>query len=127
MDSALNKVNEALAEWLNNVAKSVLPQVQIPPTSGIGGFMQMLGIDLRTYSIYDELGFILKPMLRYYTEPMVSKFFEGKSDEEVKRMSLMLAESFREQARARGYVNVFGIQLGESAFEGLIDILNQKM
>lgn len=127
MDGALNKVNEALAEWLNNVAKSVLPQVQIPPTSGIGGFMQMLGIDLRTYSIYDELGFILKPMLRYYTEPMVSKFFEGKSDEEVKRMSLMLAESFREQARARGYVNVFGIQLGESAFEGLIDILNQKM
>lgn len=126
MDNLL-KVNEAISEWLMNVAKSVLPNVQIPPTSGLGGFMQMLNIDLRTYSIYDELGFMLKPIIRHYVEPMVNKFFVGKSDDEIKTMVTMFAESFKERARERGYVNVFGVQLGESAFNGLLDILNEKL
>lgn len=123
----LLKVNEALAEWAMNVAKSVLPNVQIPPTSGIGGFMQMLGVDIRTYSIYDELGFLLKPTIKHYIEPMHGKFFDGKNDEEIKAFVMSVAEEMRNQARVKGYVNVFGIQLGESAFNGLIDILNQKL
>ena len=123
----LLKVNEALTEWLMNVAKSVLPNVQIPPTSGIGGFMQMLGVDLRNYSIYDELGFLLKPTIKNYLQPMLNKFFEGKSDEEVKAFAMSYAEAFKEQAREKGHVNVFGIQLGESTFDRLIDILNEKL
>ena len=123
----LLKVNEALTEWLMNVAKSVLPNVQIPPTSGIGGFLQMLGVDLRNYSIYDELGFLLKPTIKNYLQPMLNKFFEGKSDEEVKAFAMSYAEAFKEQAREKGHVNVFGIQLGESTFDRLIDILNEKL
>ena len=123
----LLKVNDALTEWLMNVAKSVLPNVQIPPTSGIGGFMQMLGVDLRNYSIYDELGFLLKPTIKNYLQPMLNKFFEGKSDEEVKAFAMSYAEAFKEQAREKGHVNVFGIQLGESTFDRLIDILNEKL
>ena len=121
------KVSEALTEWLMNVAKSILPQVQIPPTSSIGALMQMIGVDLRTYCIYDELGFLLKPTIKHYVEPMLNKFFEGKSDEEVKEFAMAYAEAFREQARDKGYVNLFGIQLGESTFDGLLDILNQKL
>lgn len=123
----ITKVNEALSEWVMNVAKSVLPNVQIPPTSGIGGFMRMLNIDLRTYSIYDELGFLLKPTIKHYVQPMLSKFFEGKSEEEIKEFTMAVAESFREEARAKGYVNVFGIQLGESAFDGLCEILTKHL
>ena len=123
----ISRLNEALTEWLGNVAKSVLPNVHIPPTSGIGSFMQMIGVDLRTYSIYDELGFIIKPMIRHYVEPMVGKFFAGKSDEEVRSFVMSLAESLKEQARNKGYINVFGIQLGESAFDGLYDILTNKL
>lgn len=125
--SNILKVNEALTEWMMNVAKSVLPNVAIPPTSSIGGLMQMIGVDPRTYSIYDELGFIIKPVINHYVSPMVGKFFDGKSDAEVKEMAMMFAESFREQAQNKGYVNLFGIQLGTSAFDGLIEILNQKM
>ena len=87
----------------------------------------MIGVDLRTYSIYDELGFLLKPTIKHYVEPMLNKFFEGKSDEEVKEFAMAYAEAFREQARDKGYVNLFGIQLGESTFDGLLDILNQKL
>lgn len=125
--ASIDKLGEALTEWGMNVAKSVLPNVQIPPQSGIGSFMQMLGVDIRTYSIYDELGFLLKPTIKHYIEPMLGKFFDGKSDEEIKASVMSVAEEMRNQARVKGYVNVFGIQLGESAFNGLIDILNQKL
>ena len=126
MDNIL-KVSEALSEWAMNVAKSVLPKVQIPPTSTIGGFMRMLGVDISTYNVYDELGFIIQPTIKHYVEPMVGKFLSGMSDEEVKTMAMTYAEAFRKQAAERGYVNLFGIQLGESAFLGLQNILNEKL
>ena len=87
----------------------------------------MLNIDLRTYNIYDELGFLLKPTIKHYIQPMLNKFFEGKSDAEIKEFTMAIAESFREEARSKGYVNVFGIQLGESAFDGLYNILTNKL
>lgn len=125
--SNIIKVSEALTEWLMVVAKSVLPNVQIPPTSGIGGLMQMLNVDLRTYNIYDELGFLLKPTIKHYIEPMLNKFFAGMSDEEVRSMVMSYVEAFQAQAHERGYVNLFGIQLGANAFEGLHDIINEKL
>lgn len=120
-------VNEALTEWLMVVAKSVLPRVQIPPTSSIGGIMQMLGVDLRTYNLYDELGFLMKPTIKHYLEPMVNKFFEGKSDAEIKELAMSYIEAFRDQARERGHVNLFGVHLGEDAFNGLHDIMMNKL
>ena len=125
--SNIIKVNEALTEWLMNVAKSVLPNVQIPPTSGIGGLMQMLNVDLRSYNIYDELGFLLKPTIKHYIEPMLGKFFAGMDDEQIKVMAMSYVEAFQEQARAKGYVNLFGIHLGADAFDGLHDILTDKL
>lgn len=125
--ASIDKLSEALTEWVMNVAKSVLPQVQIPPASGLGGFMQMLNIDTRTYSIYDELGFLLKPTIKHYIEPMVGKFFSGMDDEQIKMMAMSYVEAFQEQARAKGHVNLFGIHLGADAFEGLRDILNEKL
>ena len=125
--SNIIKVSEALTEWAMVVAKSVLPNVQIPPTSGIGGLMQMLNVDLRTYNIYDELGFLLKPTIKHYIEPMLGKFFAGMDDEQIKSMVMSYVEAFQEQAREKGYVNLFGIQLGANAFDGLHDILTDKM
>ena len=89
--------------------------------------MRMLGVDISTYNVYDELGFIIQPTIKHYVEPMVSKFLSGMSDEEVKAMAMTYAEAFRKQAAERGYVNLFGIQLGESAFLGLQNILNEKL
>jgi hypothetical protein len=36
------------------------------------------------------------------------------------------ADAMLKQAQEKGYVNVFGIQLGANAFEGLKDILEDK-
>lgn len=124
--SSIDKLSEALSEWGMNVAKSVLPNVKIPPQSGIGGFMAMLGVDVGSYNIYNELGFLLKPTMRRFIQPTLTKYLGGMSDAEVEETALEYAEAMREKANERGYVNLFGIQVGANAFDGLKDILTAK-
>ena len=124
--ASIDKLGEALSEWGMNVAKSVLPNIKIPPHSGIGSFMQMLGVDIRSYSIYDELGFLLKPTMRRLMQPTLTKYLGGMTDAEVEEMAMEYVESMREKANERGYVNLFGIQVGANAFDGLKDILTAK-
>lgn len=124
--SSIDKLGEALTEWGMNVAKSVLPNVKIPPQSGIGSFMQMLGVDISSYNIYNELGFLLKPTMRRFIQPILTKYLGGMSDAEVEETALEYAEAMREKANERGYVNLFGIQVGANAFDGLKDILTAK-
>lgn len=124
--SSIDKLSEALSEWGMNVAKSVLPNVKIPPQSGIGGFMRMLGVDVRTYSIYDELGFLLKPTMRRFIRPTLDKYLGGMTDAEVEEMAIEYVEAMRAQAAERGYINLFGVQVGANAFDGLKDILTEK-
>lgn len=124
--ASIDKLSEALTEWGMNVAKSVLPNVKIPPQSGIGSFMQMLGVDIRTYSIYDELGFLLKPTMRRVIQPTLTKYLSGMTDAEVEEMAMEYAEAMREKASERGYINLFGVQVGANAFDGLKEILTDK-
>lgn len=124
--SSIDKLSEALTEWGMNVAKSVLPNVKIPPQSGIGGFMAMLGVDIRTYNIYDELGFLLKPTMRRFIQPTLAKYLGGMTDVEVEEMAMEYVETMREKANEKGYINLFGIQVGANAFDGLKDILTAK-
>ena len=124
--ASIDKLSEALTEWGMNIAKSVLPNVKIPPQSGIGGFMAMLGVDTRTYNIYDELGFLLKPTMRRFIQPTLTKYLGGMTDAEVKEVVMEYVEAMREKANESGYVNLFGIQVGANAFDGLRDILTAK-
>ena len=124
--ASIDKLSEALTEWGMNVAKSVLPNVKIPPQSGIGGFMAMLGVDIRTYNIYDELGFLLKPTMRRFIQPTLAKYLGGMTDAEVEEMAMEYVKAMRTQANEKGYINLFGIQVGANAFDGLHDILTTK-
>ena len=124
--ASIDKLGEALTDWGMNVAKSVLPNVKIPPQSGIGSFMQMLGVDISSYNIYNELGFLLKPTMRRFIQPTLTKYLGGMTDAEVEGMALEYAEALRTQAMEKGYVNIFGIQVGANAFDGLKDILTNK-
>lgn len=124
--ASIDKLGEALTEWGMNVAKSVLPNVKIPPQSGIGSFMAMIGVDTNSYNIYNELGFLLKPTMRRVIQPTLVKYLNGMTDAEVEEMAMEYAEALRTQAMERGYVNVFGIQVGANAFDGLKDILTSK-
>lgn len=124
--ASIDKLGEALTEWGMNVAKSVLPNVKIPPQSGIGSFMQMLGVDISSYNIYNELGFLLKPTMRRFIQPTLTKYLGGMTDAEVEEMAMEYVEAMRTQAMEKGYVNIFGIQVGANAFDGLKEILTTK-
>ena len=118
---------DALAEWGTNIAKSVMPKVTIPPTSGLGRVMSgFFGIDPTKWSIYNELGFLIEPTIRAYAQPMLSKYLGAIADEEIPGLAMMYADLFREQAQAKGYVDIFGVQVGASSFDRLKEILIKK-
>ena len=118
---------EAINEWLLNVGASALPQVKISSQSGIGKMMGMLGIDLSTYNIWKELGFLVTPILDSVVKPKLGAFLENIPEEGYNKVVMEFVDSAIIQAREKGYVNIFGIQLGENAFVGLKEILENKL
>lgn len=116
-----------VAEWMGNVAASVLPQVQIPQTSSIGRMMSgFFGIDLSTYNIYKELGFLVTPTIQTFVTPMMNKYLSSFPEDEIPKIAKQYAELFAKQASEQGAVNLFGIQLGPATFERLKELLVAK-
>ena len=125
--SNLDKVSAALSEWLFNVAASVMPKVKVPAESPIGKFMYgILGVDPTKYNIWKELGFLAEPTIQTLMSPMLNKALGAVPDEQVKEIAEKYADALLTQAEEKGSVNVFGIELGANAFQGLKDILANK-
>jgi hypothetical protein len=124
----IDKVSEAVAEWGFNVASAILPNVTISPNSTIGMIMQsVLHINPLNYSVWNELGFLVQPMLKTVITPTLNRYLSGMTDEQVKDMAMQFADAFVEQARTKGSVNLFGLDVGPKSFEGLKAILTAKL
>jgi hypothetical protein len=122
-----DKLVEAITEWLENVAVSALPQISIPPTSSIGRMMSgFFGINPAKYNVWNELGFLLNPTIQSFVEPKLKQYLSAIPEDKIKDMAMSYADALLEQATAKGSVNVFGIELGKNAFEGLKGILSNK-
>ena len=123
----IDKVSAALSEWLFNVAASVLPKVKIPNESPIGKFMYgILGVNPANYNIWKELGFLAEPTIQVMVTPMVTKLLGAVPDDQVKEIAEKYVDALLSQAQEKGSVNLFGVELGVNAFEGLKDILASK-
>ena len=122
----IDKVSAAISEWAFNIAKSVLPQLSIPVGGKLGGFMQILGVDPRTYNIWNELGFLAEPLIQSVVTPAVHKMMDGIPDEQVPELADKFIDSFIKRAEEKD-VNLFGIALGKASFERLREIMNNKM
>lgn len=123
----VDKVSLAVSEWAFNVAKAVLPQVKIPVGGKLGGFMQILGADPNTYSIWNELGFLAEPVIQTAVTPAINKMLAGIPDEQIPDLAMKFVDSFIQRAGEKGSVNMFGIELGQASFERLKEILQNKM
>ena len=118
--SNIEKLSEILTEWLSNVASSVLPKISIAPTSGIGRVMNgFFGIDLGSYNVWNELGFLAKPAINSFVQPMLVKYLSFMPEEKIKSTALEMVGAMVKQAEMKGYVNLFGIQIGKNAFDDL--------
>lgn len=123
----IDKVSAALSEWLFNVASSILPKMKIPTESPIGKFMYgILGVNPANYNIWKELGFLAEPTIQVMVAPMVSKLLSAVPDDQIQEIVQKYADALLKKAQEKGSVNVFGIELGANAFEGLKEILAAK-
>lgn len=125
--TSIDKVSSALSEWAFYVAKNVLPQINIPSGSAIGKFMYgILGVDPATYNIWNELGFLAEPLIQTMVTPMVGRYMQGIPESQIEEISMKFADAFIKQAREKGSVNLFGLDMGEDAFVDLKNILASK-
>ena len=123
----IDKVSAALSAWLFNVASSILPKMKIPTESPIGKFMYgILGVNPANYNIWKELGFLAEPTIQVMVAPMVSKLLSAVPEDQIQEIVQKYADAMLEKAQEKGSVNVFGIELGANAFEGLKEILAAK-
>lgn len=120
----IEKVSAALTEWLTKVGKSVLPKVTIPAVGNAGKVISgLFNIDLSTYSVWDELGFLLSPMMQTFVEPALGRFLSQVPDDKIEEVAMSFANSFIERCHEKGSVNIFGFEMGEDAFLDLREIL----
>ena len=125
--SNIDKVSAALSEWIFNVASSILPKLKIPAESPIGKFMYgILGVNPANYNIWKELGFLAEPTIQVMLSPVLTKFLGAVPDDQIKEIAEKYVDAFLSRAQEKGGVNVFGVQLGPKAFEGLKEILASK-
>jgi hypothetical protein len=116
----IDKLSNIISEWLSNIVASVLPKVSIPPTSGIGKFMSgVFNIDLTSYNVWNELGFLATPVINAFSKPMLQQYLSLIPEEQIKEVALNMVNAMVEQANAKGYVNIFGVEVGRNAFEDL--------
>jgi hypothetical protein len=124
----IKSITIGISEWIENVIASALPKVSISPNGTIGKMMNgFFGIDLSTYNVWKELGFLAQPMIQNFVSPALSKYLAMIPEEQREKAIMSLVDAMIQQAEKNGYVNVFGIQLGKNAFQGLKDILNEKI
>ena len=124
----IDKVSIALSEWIYNIAAGLLPKFHVPNESAVGKFMfGILGTDPAKYNIWKELGFLAEPMIQMVVTPSVNKMLSGFPDEQIPQLAMKFADSFLEQVKEKGSVNLFGLELGKDAFEGLNEILTDKL
>lgn len=122
----LDKISAGLSEWAFKVARSFLPQLRIPANSQLGHVMGLIGMDPAAYNVWNELGFLAEPMIRTLVTPAVNKLLGGIPDEQLPEIVQQYADAFLTQAQEKGSVNLFGVELGPDAFEGLKAIMARK-
>lgn len=124
----INKVTSALSAWAFNVAKSILPKVNIPVESAIGKFMYgILGVNPATYNVWSELGFLAQPTIQAFISPMLNNFLKGMTDEQIKDIVMQYADSMLAEVEKKGSINLFGLELRRDAFEDLKRMLTEKI
>lgn len=122
----IDKISVVLSEWAFKVAKSVLPQVNIPVGGKLGGLMQLIGVNPATYNIWNELGFLAEPLIQTMVTPAVGKMLTGIPDEQVVDLAYKYVDAFIAQAKQKGSVNLFGIEVEEEDLQNLRSMLDSQ-
>ena len=122
----IDKVSLAVSEWGFNIAKAFLPQFKIPVGGKLAGMMQLIGANPTTYNVWNELGFLAEPLIQTMVTPALRQMMNGIPDEQVPELAMKFVDSFIKRAEENDSVNLFGLELGQSSFERLKEILENR-
>jgi hypothetical protein len=121
-------VSLAVSSWAFNIAKSILPKVNIPNESAIGKFMYgILGINPASYNLWSELGFLAQPTIQAFISPMLNNVLKGMTDEQIKDIAMQYADAMIAEVERKGSINLFGLELRRDAIEDLKRLLTEKL
>ena len=124
----LDKVSSAVSEWIFKVAASVFPKYQIPAGSTIGNIMRgFFGINPASYNVWNELGFLAEPIIQTMVTPRVNQYLGSLPEDKIKEIAFKFVDSMVAEANRKGSINLFGMQLGSDAFNGLRNIMVSKL
>lgn len=122
----IDKLATGLGQWMFKVAAGVLPQVKIPVNSGVGKVMSLIGVDVSTYNIWRELGFLAEPTMQVLVTPLLNQYLGAIPDDKVKEIAMMYADAMVKKSEEKGSINLFGMEIGQDAFEDLKEILTRE-
>lgn len=123
--SNIDKISTAMTAWITEMASTILPSARIPADTKVGKVMSALfNINLSTYNPWNELSFLLAPTMKNFVEPMIYNLFSNLPEDKIMEVANAYIDSFVEQARKKGEINVFGISMESKDFEKLRDILS---
>lgn len=120
-------LSQALSEWAFKVAKSILPQVQIPVGGKLAGLMQVIGVNPATYNIWNELGFLAEPLIQTMVTPAVGRLLQGIPDEQVVELAVKYVDAFIARSKEKGAVNLFGVEIEEAEWQELKSMLETRL
>lgn len=109
------------------MAKSILPQVQIPVGGKLAGLMQVIGVNPATYNIWNELGFLAEPLIQTMVTPAVSRLLQGIPDEQVAELAVKYVDAFIARSKEKGAVNLFGVEIEEAEWQELKSMLQTRL
>lgn len=120
-------LSQALSEWAFKVAKSILPQVQIPVGGKLAGLMQVIGVNPANYNIWNELGFLAEPLIQTMVTPAVGRLLQGIPDEQVAELAVKYVDAFIARSKEKGAVNLFGVEIEEAEWQELKSMLETRL
>jgi len=124
------KLATAIVSWLKPRAMALLKQQQsvikineyLRGSDTLKSFVGLLGLDLRNYSVIDELGFLIEPVInRYGSTKIVGMLKKVDSDDNIILTSKDIVNSAITEAenRPNKKINLFGVILD---MKDLIDL-----
>lgn len=85
------------------------------------------GINPASYNVWNELGFLAEPIIEVMVSPLVRQYLGSLPDDQIKSIAFKFVDSMVAEANKKGSINLFGMQLGADAFNGLRNIMVAKL
>lgn len=120
-------LSNSVSQWATPIVQEILPNVNIPKMGFINNFMgKMLGIDLSNYNIWNEFSFLFNDLIGDFINPQIDNFLNNLHipEDKIPEFYPKVLNSCINHCREKGFLNVFGLQFDERAFQNLKSTLD---